>query len=242
MRVLALKLVERTLCMRANACFSRLEAVPLEGKLGDNEVLVKMEAAPISPADLNTIEGTYGKKVNFPAVAGNEGVAKILEVGSNVKNVAVGDWVIPVKSGFGTWQTHAVASSSDVLKVPSDIKAEYLSVVSSGASTAFRLLADFEKLEKDDVIIQNAGNSTVATAVAQIAAARGVKVISVVRDADHLNERLEWLKRYGAHIAVTEAYVRTPQFKRLISDLPAPKLALNATGGRSATELVRFLG
>jgi trans-2-enoyl-CoA reductase len=42
-------------------------------------------------------------------------------------------------------------------------------------------------------------------------------------------------------MVVSEDYAVTPQFKRLISDLPKPKLALNCVGGQSATEMARIL-
>lgn len=50
--------------------------------------------------------GTYpSKPKDVPGigyVAGNECVAQVVQVGSNVRDVSVGDWVIPGKAGvFG---------------------------------------------------------------------------------------------------------------------------------------------
>ncbi|VDQ08022.1 unnamed protein product [Trichobilharzia regenti] len=42
----------------------------------NDEILVKVCAAPINPADINTIQGTYPIKPKLPAVAGGEGVGK----------------------------------------------------------------------------------------------------------------------------------------------------------------------
>ena len=61
-----------------------------------------MVMAPINPADINMIEGVYPIHPNLPAVGGNEGVGKVVEVGKNVKNLAVNDMVIPGRPGFGT--------------------------------------------------------------------------------------------------------------------------------------------
>lgn len=47
------------------------------GSLQDDEVIVKMCAAPINPADINTIQGVYPIKPDLPAVAGNEGVGRV---------------------------------------------------------------------------------------------------------------------------------------------------------------------
>lgn len=79
----------------------RLEKQSL-AQIKDNQVLVKMVMAPINPSDINMIEGVYPIRPNLPAVGGNEGVGQIVQVGKNVKNLAVNDMVIPGRPGFGT--------------------------------------------------------------------------------------------------------------------------------------------
>ncbi len=61
-----------------------------------------MIAAPINPADINMIQGVYPIGPQLPAVGGNEGVGEVLATGSEVKDLAVKDWVLPAKPGFGT--------------------------------------------------------------------------------------------------------------------------------------------
>lgn len=75
--------------------------------LGRDDVLVRILAAPVNPADLNIIEGTYPIKPDaFPAVGGNEGVGVVLAVGADVRpdGLVPGDRVIPVGPGMGTWR------------------------------------------------------------------------------------------------------------------------------------------
>jgi NADPH:quinone reductase-like Zn-dependent oxidoreductase len=75
-----------------------------ESQLGDpsdKQVLVKMLAAPINPADINLIEGTYGVRATLPAIGGSEGVGIVEKAGSAVKGLKVGDHVIPSKPCFG---------------------------------------------------------------------------------------------------------------------------------------------
>lgn len=52
--------------------------------LQSDQVLLKMLAAPINPADINMIQGKYALKPKLPAVGGNEGVAEIIKVGSTI--------------------------------------------------------------------------------------------------------------------------------------------------------------
>ena len=66
-------------------------------------VQVKILAAPMNPADINQIQGTYPSKPSWKDSegysAGNEGVAQVEAIGESVKTLSVGDWVIPASSG-----------------------------------------------------------------------------------------------------------------------------------------------
>src|SRR5438874_12642905 len=68
-----------------------------------NEVVEKMSAAPINPADLNSIEGKHPIKATLPATAGMEGAGFVIEVGSAVRDLPVGTQVI-LPHSFGTWR------------------------------------------------------------------------------------------------------------------------------------------
>lgn len=45
--------------------------------------------------------GTYAILPDLPVVGGNEGVAQVVEVGSQVTTFKAGDWVIPKDAGLG---------------------------------------------------------------------------------------------------------------------------------------------
>ncbi|KAL7874451.1 hypothetical protein SRHO_G00054210 [Serrasalmus rhombeus] len=209
--------------------------------LGDKSVLVKMLAAPINPSDINMIQGTYAILPDLPAVGGNEGVGQVIEVGSKVKTVKVGNWVIPRDAGLGTWQTLVVLSADDLVTLPSDIPLLSAATLGVNPCTALRMLSDFEELKPGDTVIQNAANSGVGQAVIQIAAAKGVHTINVVRDRPDLSQLTDRLKVMGATHVIKEETLRRPEMKELFKFYPRPKLALNGVGGKSATELLRHL-
>jgi len=77
--------------------------------------------------------------------------------------------------------------------------------------------------------------------VIQIAKHRGIKTINIMRERPLYDEMAYRLQEIGGTIVVNEKYLRSSEMQALISDLPKPKLALNAVGGENATELARFL-
>ncbi|XP_020839005.1 enoyl-[acyl-carrier-protein] reductase, mitochondrial isoform X2 [Phascolarctos cinereus] len=210
--------------------------------LGRSDVRMKMLAAPVNPADINMIQGTYGIHPELPAIGGNEGVGQVVEVGSAVTGVKPGDWVIPADMNLGTWRAEAVVSEESLIVIPNDIPLLCAATLSVNPCTAYRLLSDFEQLRPGDSIIQNAANSGVGQAVIQIAAALGLRTINVVRDRPDLQKLTDRLKDLGAEHVFTEEAMRKPEMKDFFKNFPRPRLALNCVGGRSSTELMRHLG
>ncbi|XP_063168130.1 enoyl-[acyl-carrier-protein] reductase, mitochondrial isoform X2 [Candoia aspera] len=210
-------------------------------KLGGSGVHVKMIAAPINPSDINMIQGTYAILADLPAVAGNEGVGQVMDTGNCVTALKPGDWVIPADAGLGTWRTEAVFDEKTLLKIPPDIPLTCAATLSVNPCTAYRMLSDFEILAPGESVIQNAANSGVGQAVIQIAAAKGIKTINVVRNRPNLQDLIDRLKSLGADYIITEEMLRKPEMKELFKEIPKPSLALNGVGGKSATELMRHL-
>lgn len=202
-----------------------------------NEVQVKMLAAPISGFDLASVKG-----LRAGAGCGNEGVGIVTSVGSNVTGVLKNDHVVPVTPGVGTWATNINVDAGSVVTVSKEIPAEQAAMISGTGCLAFRLLEDFVTLSAGDVIVQNDAKSSVAKAIIQIAAKRGVQTINIIPDHPDSDKTTEHLYSLGANIVVTESYLSTPKYNKLTAELGAPKLGINSRGGSAASNLAKSLG
>lgn len=208
--------------------------------LKPNEIIIKMLAAPVNPADINTIQGKYPARPTLPAVPGNEGVGEIVEIGTEVKDLAVGDRVVPLSSGLGTWRTYAKLSVENALSIPKKLGLVEAATLTVNPCTAYRMLRDFANLKPGDVVIQNGANSACGQYVIQIARVWGFKSVNIVRDRPEINELKSFLKKLGATEVLTEEELRkTDLFKS--GKLEKPKLALNCVGGQNALEVMRHL-
>lgn len=211
--------------------------------LSDNQVLVKMLAAPITPNDFTQVKGFGASRGAAGGVAGNEGVGVVMSVGSSVTDLKANDYVVPAGVGFGTWRTHAVADRTAVSRVEAaDVAPEVAAAAVVAPGTARRLLNDFVGLGEGDVIVQNNAGSTVGQAVMQLASANGIKTINIMRRRDNWEDIVNHMHGLGGTIIVDEEFARTPEFTKLIADLPAPKLGLNSVGGTSAATVASTLG
>jgi NADPH:quinone reductase-like Zn-dependent oxidoreductase len=55
-----------------------------EPALGQDDVLISMEASPINPSDFLFVRGMYGVRPAFPSSVGAEGVGRVGKIGSKV--------------------------------------------------------------------------------------------------------------------------------------------------------------
>jgi trans-2-enoyl-CoA reductase len=207
------------------------EAVP-EPRAG--EVLVRIEASPINPADLNIIEGKYPKRPALPAVPGMEGAGTIVGIGPEVTELNAGDCVLV--HGSGAWREYITLPASGVFVIPANIPIFQAAMLKINPPTAWRMLHDFVKLEPGDWVLQNAGNSAVGRAVIVMAKAMGVHTVSVVRRPELIPE----LRALGAD----HVFVESPELVEQIGDVAAfdrVRLAFNAVGGESALRLANAL-
>lgn len=212
----------------------RVVELPLPA-LQPNEVAIRMQAAPINPADLNSIEGKYPIKASLPATPGMEGAGIVIEVGTAVRDLNIGDQVI-LPHSFGTWRENAVIAADKLVAVPGEIDPIQAAMLKVNPITAWRMIHDFVSLKPGDCLIQNAANSGAGQCVIQIARELGFKTVNVVRRA----ELIEELRSLGGDVVVVDGENLRDEVAAATSKAPI-RLALNAVGGENALRVAKCL-
>lgn len=202
---------------------------------GPDEVVVKMAAAPINPADLNAIEGKYPVRPTLPATPGMEGAGVVVELGSAVRNLAPGGLVI-LPHGLGTWREACAVAAEKLVVVPDGIEPIQAAMLKVNPITAWRMLHDFVSLQRGDWLIQNAANSGAGRAVIQIARELGNKTINIVRRP----ELVEELRGLGGDVVLLDNENVRDEVATATERAPI-RLALNAVGGDSAVRMAKAL-
>src|SRR5881394_1668373 len=198
---------------------------------GAGEVIVKMRAAPVNPADLNQIEGKYPVRAQLPATPGFEGAGIIADVDRDVTNVAAGALVI-LPHNIGTWRDAVAVKADELVVVPAGIKPVHAAMLKINPMTAWRLLHGYVDLARGDWVIQNAANSAAGRAVIQIAHELGFKTVNVVRRP----ELIEELRAEGGDIVLVDHDKLRDEVKAATGAAPI-QLGLNSVGGDNALHL-----
>ncbi|CAH8364373.1 unnamed protein product [Eruca vesicaria subsp. sativa] len=216
-----------------------VELPPVEVR--ENDVCVRMIAAPINPSDINQIEGVYPVRPSVPAIGGLEGVGEVYTVGPRVKSLSPGDWVIPSPLSSGTWQTYVVKEESAWHRIDKRCPIEYAATITVNPLTALRMLEDFVDLKPGDSVVQNGATSMVGQCIIQLARLRGIYSINIIRDRDGSDEAKEKLKALGADYVFSESQLNVKNFKSLLGNTPEPTLGFNCVGGNAASLVLKTL-
>ncbi len=204
------------------------------GPPGDDEVIVEMLACPINPAELLLIEGRYASKPPLPARLGIEGAGRVIEAGSAVTGLGVGDLVVSLDRS--NWIQKLRLKAGQVIKAPAGIDVLQLSMVKVNPATASLILKDYVALRPGDWVIQNAANSAVGVNLIRLAAAQGLKTVNVVRRASLAAP----LEARGADAVVVDGEDLAGKVAAVTGGAPI-RLAIDAVAGPATLRLADCL-
>lgn len=213
----------------------------MPSKLGPKDILVKHLVSCINPADINLIQGVYGIRPSLPTIIGNEGVTRVVQVGSDVRHLKPGDLAIGVSS-LGYWQSYSIRNGDEFFAVDNDLDLRAAAQLKVNPCTAYRMLKDFVDLKPGDTVIQNGANSAVGVYAIQLAKLWGIKTINVIRDRPGKEQLVDELKGLGADHVLTDTEISNVEIlKPILEQTGKPKLLMNCVGGKNAVNCQRLL-
>jgi NADPH2:quinone reductase len=172
----------------------KLEEVPTP-KPAAGQVLVKIHAAGVNPADTYARTGNYAVLPPLPYTPGSDGAGVIDSVGDGVKKVKAGDRVYVAKSVSGTYAEYALALESQVYRLPEKISFVQGAGVFIPYATAYHAIHHRAKAHGAETVLVHGASGGVGIASVQIARALGLTVFGTASSA----KGLELVRREGAH-------------------------------------------
>lgn len=195
----------------------RIEDVPIPTP-GRNQVLMQTEASGVCHTDLHAADGDWPVKPNLPFIPGHEAVGKVVALGADVVNIAIGDrlgvpwlfsacgeceWCITgwetlcpraqyggytVNGGFAEY---VVADPRYAPRIPTSLSSVAAAPILCAGVTTYKALKETEARPGQWVAIMGIGG--LGHLAIQYAKAMGLQVIAV--DVDE--EKLDFAHRLG---------------------------------------------
>ena len=208
-----------------------------EPVLGQEEVLVSMEAAPLNPSDFLLVRGMYGVRPALPSPVGAEGVGRVTKTGSKVDGSLSGKRVMIVPSyEQGTWAEQVVVPVRNIVPLSGDADPLQLSMLGINPVTAYLLLSRYVSLMPGDWIGQTAANSAMGQYIIKFAKLAGVKTLNVVRRG----EAADQVRQFGGDRVVLQGDNLQKDIEEALGGKKL-SLVLDTVGGTPVGDLAKSL-
>ncbi len=163
---------------------------------GADEVLIEVAASGVNFIDVYRREGRYPAPPPF--VLGQECAGRVLAVGSDVRNVALGEVVATANAHHGSHATVAAIPAEEAVSVPDGVAPELAAAAMLQGMTAHYLVNSTYQLVSGVQVLVHAAAGGVGQLLVQLAKAKRANVIATVGSA----EKAEIARSLGADTVI----------------------------------------
>ncbi|MEO5884558.1 MAG: NAD(P)-dependent alcohol dehydrogenase [Candidatus Limnocylindrales bacterium] len=153
-------------------------------EIGDNEVLLRVRAAGVNPADWAIMSGlpyiarpVYGLRKPKVSVRGTDVAGTVEAVGTGVTRFQVSDEVYG--SSKGSYAEYAAAAEHELAPKPANLTFEQAAAVPMAGLVALQALRDHGRVNAGQKVLINGASGGIGTFAVQIAKALGTDVTGV---------------------------------------------------------------
>lgn len=173
----------------------RLEDAP-EPQVQAGQVLIRVQAAGLNPADLVRLSGRLGTPP-LPYIPGTDVCGEVEDVGSGVTHVKKGDRVFG-RALTGGYAEKTCLAAGEAIPLPANLSFIEGSAIPIPFYTAYRALHHKAKIAAGETVLISAGGGGVGVAAIQLAKLAGTRVLTTVGSA----EKAARTRELGADVAI----------------------------------------
>jgi NADPH:quinone reductase-like Zn-dependent oxidoreductase len=202
-------------------------------RLGAGQVRVAVAAAGVNFADVSGRLGTYPDAPPIPYVPGYEVGGAVIEVGRDVRGLAVGDRVCAL-TRFGGYAEEVVLTPEQVFPLPPAIDPVVAAGIPVTYLTATTCLFHAGGLRDGMSVLILGGAGGVGTAAIQLARRRDVRILATAGGA----AKCEWLRAHGVDQPIDHREGRVAEAVAEATGGRGVDLVLDPVGGRGLADSV----
>ena len=217
----------------------RYDNVP-DPVLGEDDCLIKIEAAALNRADLMQREGDYPPPPGCPEWMGLEIAGTIVEMADGAKkksNYKIGDKVCALLGGGG-YAEYANVKYDMLMPIPKNCSVIEAAAIPEAFATAYLNLFIEGGLKAGDTLLMNAGASGLASVIIPMAKAFGARVITTVLS----DEIAKSITHLGADVVVNTSKENIAEvLKRELEAGHPVDVAIDCLGGEIMGKCIHYL-
>ncbi len=206
-----------------------LEEVPRPRPSG-NEVLLKVKAAGVNPADWKFRSGMLKdwRPLQFPWIPGSDGSGVVEEIGPEQKSFRRGQEVFGAFAA--SYAEYAIAAAGDIAEKPRNLSFDEAAAVPVGALTAWNVIMEQQPLEPGMRVLVLGAAGGVGLFSVQLARWKKARVIGTCSRGN-----IEFVRSLGAELAID--YAAGPVSKQVTE----VDLVVDTVGGEAGVDALATL-
>ena len=198
-------------------------------------IVIRGEAVSIEGGD--TLNRWRGALATRPHIVGYQAAGEIVEVGSEVHDLRVGQKVATV-GAFGSHAELRAVPARSAWVIPDGFDPKLAAVMPVTFGTADDCLFEFGHLKKGETVLIQAGASGVGVAAIQLAKRAGARVLATASS----DERLASLTRLGLDHGINYRRVEVAEEVMRLTDNKGVDLVVDSVGGPTLQGSILSLG
>ncbi len=151
-------------------------------KPGDDEVLIRVEAAGVNRPDVMQRQGRYPPPPGASDLPGMEVAGEVVALGPKVSGVSLGDKVTSLLPGGG-YAAYAIAAAPLLMPIPKGLSMVEAAALPETFLTVWTNLFERGRCKAGDVVLIHGGTSGIGTTAIQLAKAWGARVFATAGSA-----------------------------------------------------------
>lgn len=208
--------------------------------LGEEDILVKIEAAGVNRADLMQREGNYPPPPGCPEWMGLEIAGTIVQVSPGAaekSNWKVGDQVCALLGGGG-YAEYVSVKYDMLMPIPENCSMEEAAAIPEAFATAYLNLFIEGNIQPGNTLLVTGGNSGLASIIIPMAKAFGIRVITTVRSP----QKAQAIAHLGADLVVDTSQEDLCQvLSRQLAAGQGVDVAIDCIGGEIMGQCLHYL-
>jgi NADPH:quinone reductase len=206
-------------------------------RIGQQVIVVRNHAACINFPDLLMTEGKYQHRPDLPFIIGMESAGEVVEIGSDVSGVSVGDRVI-VGGKSGAFAEYRAAPAVVIRPIPAGLDFAEAASHTAGLLTAYVALVRLGQMQAGETMLVHGAAGGVGFAAVSLAQHYGVRVIATSASA----VKRQWLSDVCGVEHVLEPGENLRNEVKAITGTKGVDLCFDPVGGDLFDQSVRCMG
>ena len=203
-------------------------------KVGDGDVVIRIDAAGVNPVDIKTRDGTMKLVLPYrpPFILGNEVAGVVTLAGGRVRRFKSGDEVFArlSKDRIGAFAEYVAIQEDDVAHKPKTLTMEEAASIPLVGLTSWQALVERANVTAGQKVLIHAGSGGVGTFAIQLAKHLGATVATTTSAPN-----FDLVKGLGADVVID---YKTEDFETVVRDYD---VVFETLGGKTLEKSIRVL-